>query len=848
MNNVSRILKTYFIDADFDKIISPEFDVKKIGNSPESGMSDDDFVKTFFKNDFVYSFDVAKAINRSALIYENTSDCRNFSVFNILANATKDMLVYKNDEPICKQEVFLRWNEISRIVGEDLLTLAYLANNTSQYSEIDSFAWKPFIRSDSTTINDILDKGLYELHSHVNGASLNIDVNWLALMNAIQMDKDWNDNLSKEFPSELIVAKKAIALRFFLFSMLQGEKPNKNDLLQILKSSDLLQLESQLQNYYRDIRLQKQKAFLFGSNVIDYAIPCALTQRDRKRYYNVPLIGERIFIYKILCEIFSSAQGYRNYARLFYAYIVAKNQFRKIIVQSDRIKGFGYFSDIQNRKFLFENNKLYCSLLIFMAVHTVVCNQPIKAMEMRVAPKKSQKELLNEIIQFGNKSITDETFRLGEKNKLDGNVKLGYILHFIKKDEPEEKKYSDNLCRNSSVRETVNTQAFVIEDLIRSNSPYVKDGFVSPQDPKPKYANYQIVGIDAASSEFYCRPEVFAPTFRRLKYVPRDKDLDFLCHRVDSQLGRTYHVGEDFYDIVDGLRAIDECINFMNFGEGDRIGHGIALGVNAQKYYRQRDFRIVLPKHNMLDNVVWMFKMMEFYSIPDECGLKAFLRKIFRELYYDIYSDEIQNDSDLESISISEYYDSWQLRGDDPEIILDNKEPKPYMLGDHEELKVIRKVSKIKKLFRVYHFSGSAKKRGDMCKEFYLHEDYGYDKAVERLQKKLRERIQKKHISIETNPTSNMQITDVSRYAEHPITVMNNVYLKSDYDSMIDVSINTDDQGVFATSLEKEFTLMALALEKEKKTDGSPLYRKEDVYRWLDMVRDSARPRSFLND
>ena len=93
-----------------------------------------------------------------------------------------------------------------------------------------------------------------------------------------------------------------------------------------------------------------------------------------------------------------------------------------------------------------------------------------------------------------------------------------------------------------------------------------------------------------------------------------------------------------------------------------------------------------------------------------------------------------------------------------------------------------------------------------------------------------------------------MQITDVGRYAEHPITVMNNVYLKSDYDSMIDVSINTDDQGVFATSLEKEFTLMALALEKEKKTDGTPLYRKEDIYHWLDMIRDSARPRSFLND
>ena len=91
-----------------------------------------------------------------------------------------------------------------------------------------------------------------------------------------------------------------------------------------------------------------------------------------------------------------------------------------------------------------------------------------------------------------------------------------------------------------------------------------------------------------------------------------------------------------------------------------------------------------------------------------------------------------------------------------------------------------------------------------------------------------------------------MQITDVDRYAEHPITVLNNSYLKAKPDSMIDVSINTDDQGVFATSLEKEFTLMALALEKEKDRDGNPLYSTVDIYRWLDSIRESACFHSFL--
>jgi hypothetical protein len=65
----------------------------------------------------------------------------------------------------------------------------------------------------------------------------------------------------------------------------------------------------------------------------------------------------------------------------------------------------------------------------------------------------------------------------------------------------------------------------------------------------------------------------------------------------------------------------------------------------------------------------------------------------------------------------------------------------------------------------------------------------------------------------------------------------------------IDVSINTDDQGVFATSLEKEFTLMACALEKKRNDeDGKPTYEPKDIYRWLDDIRRSARRSSFFKD
>ena len=69
-----------------------------------------------------------------------------------------------------------------------------------------------------------------------------------------------------------------------------------------------------------------------------------------------------------------------------------------------------------------------------------------------------------------------------------------------------------------------------------------------------------MLGIDACSQEIGCRPEVFAPMFRFLsEHITSD-----LPEAEVSQLKMTYHVGEDFLDVVDGLRAVDEAIHFLH--------------------------------------------------------------------------------------------------------------------------------------------------------------------------------------------------------------------------------------------------------------------------------------------
>lgn len=85
-------------------------------------------------------------------------------------------------------------------------------------------------------------------------------------------------------------------------------------------------------------------------------------------------------------------------------------------------------------------------------------------------------------------------------------------------------------------------------------------------------------------------------------------------------------------------------------------------------------------------------------------------------------------------------------------------------------------------------------------------------------------------------------------YAKHPITKIFNLGLELDHEkirdcSQLSVSINTDDQSIFSTSLENEFALMEIALEKEK--NGNLKYNSSMIYEWLERVRLMGIGQSF---
>ena len=111
-------------------------------------------------------------------------------------------------------------------------------------------------------------------------------------------------------------------------------------------------------------------------------------------------------------------------------------------------------------------------------------------------------------------------------------------------------------------------------------------------------------------------------------------------------------------------------------------------------------------------------------------------------------------------------------------------------------------------------------------------------------QEEIRKILVKNGISIECNPTSNYLIGTFSQYDEHPIMQFNDYKLGGhSKKTQIKVSINTDDIGVFDTSLSNEYALLLSSIIRKRHQEKN--YNDEEVYEYLDYLRENGLNMSF---
>lgn len=762
---------------------------------------------------------------------------KDYTIFNLVLHFAVRTLGLQDGDPVCRYRCLLRWHSLTTYLGEDLFTTAFLASHDliSQRQRL-FFDWEAYLDHDCKEVNAIFDRPMADLHMHLKGSSYNFDLSWICLMNHIEQmkgifdkvnedrkDTGWDENIYQKI-------RRAAAIRLWLAHVVGLIEC---DITTSMLESLLVEQESSLQDFLNKI-----------NQGYDY-IP--INHYKDEPISNIVMASERRLMYETFKRVYEGKSKItEDIATFFYAYLTYKEEFRAALLQTNDRTGFENFSRYEELKTKFIVGEKYEPLIYKAAVEGFLERGEGRMLEARIVPKDSV-----EGIEHALSVINDA---------IDPQYKYRYdiIFHFIKKRDTNYKLGSN--IRHNVLREEIKKQALAIYNFRQKSKEL--GNLVG-----------MVVGIDAANSEIYTRPEVYGQAFRFLRTHEIFQD------ETDrpNDLNITYHVGEDFLDIADGLRAVEEALLFLGMKNGDRLGHALVLGTDVRKYYQTRYNTICETKQVLVDNMAWLYH--KCVRLMGNTPLSGFLRTQFHKYFFDVYNENFQhkdklvdylrkrkdNAQELEEFEdslqklddIQDYYQSWLLRGNSPtfgvdfdEVDLDSMDPADRLwlmagINHHPAVDDASRNTNAMDLYERYH-SGNIAQNSDAVDSFYIPQDYreDYYRLLELIQEDLLKKIERKHIAIECNPTSNYKIGEIDQYDKHPIVRFFNYGLNTPYPTHnIAVSINTDDQGIFSTCLEREYSLMACALERCNR-DGM-INTPRAVVEWLDKVREMSIEQRF---
>lgn len=447
-----------------------------------------------------------------------------------------------------------------------------------------------------------------------------------------------------------------------------------------------------------------------------------------------PLILEGVFYVKILDYLAAYPQN-NTVAGLFHYYLLILGICNRLLVQQTDTFGFEQFQKYTSNHLREFSEKTYRQRFLQLAGNDL---KSISHLEGRFSPKCSVEENIDIInrITHGFEFLN----RCQERRETHSST-ISLVAHFIKKSD----KWNEYI-RFKRFRADLKQRTDALIALINTNGRYAKI----------------VTGIDAAASEFDTPPEVFAPSFRRLRQC--------------GMKHFTFHAGEDFFHVLSGLRAIYEAIYFLGLGAGDRIGHATAAGVEVNLWRENIGEKLWMRVENYMDDLVFAYFLITFYK---EKSLEHLLPII--ALKVEDYASRIYPST----YSVYELIEAWKMRQQDPTLLDKSTE----------------KMSRIEQIYQYYHSKeGQEKGKAIISIDTY---DIFIEQELVCLQHLLLKVMHQKQIVIETLPTSNVIIGQ--HHSFNTYHLYNWYKWSKDGIKIPTIVVGTDDTGIFATNIYNEY-------------------------------------------
>ncbi len=674
------------------------------------------------------------------------------------------------------------------------------------------------------------DKGYAEVHLHV-GAALAFQDMWVAVLRGVADGKEGIADFcspSAQFSEGKLLGDwlvRAAIVRYLLAEFLACRQNRGQKFIAYLDSSTFfskihLYDVANIVQVLRDVGLGRLQSHgdvkiysAFLQHLTGLAAPRSgawqsLDQSEDPiaRFFpptTSELTPEMLFVSSSLNYI-DEKTGDAFFSRLFWQVIRIRGIYYRHIIQRPMTPGLQWFIRFYGR--LRPASRLYGTKSRIQAALDGNLKQGLRSLEIRTAPEKTEDKQIAEINQV------DEKWKevLAERHH-HPLFELGLVLHLSKErgggsNKGAPKAYG--LDTNARPDLPIN-QGYRYAEHYRSlrerTLALARTMMVWP-------LTLQVVrGIDVCTDEMGVPTWVLSPLFRYLRKAGAIASQSLLQKGIRiPNMRKTAHVGEDFIHLMSGLRRVQEAIEFLQLGSGDRIGHGLALGIEPQEW-SHRAGRIPITREERLFNLSWEWSWRAKGHRGFAVGSGEYLEKEIAMLSAHLFGKPLFP-YQIEQLH-RDLYNERLLRS----------------VGFPDGPHPTRKLSEQERLLIAYLSDGGIFQRGQ---EIEWLDPRGEADVLLEIQRWLRKMVSQAGISVEVNPSSNLLIGNFSDLAKHPLWRLRSPD-PSEQVAPISICIGSDDPLTFASTLPQEYQLVLDAFQDN-------FFDKDTAQEWLNRVRENS--------
>ena len=659
---------------------------------------------------------------------------------------------------------FVRWWRLTKSIDPDALITLWLSGWDQADAVVELKRWRVLAASADCELERLLrgdyGGGLADLHVHLGGSDP-IPLLWQRLVNdevRVRGLRRYSDSALRELACD---------------PPTQRAREKEKELL--LKA---IQIRGKLERRYRGYESQR------GSRQVGFL--------DEKA--QVPEVFEER---RLLARVWQDLRDdfSESLAKDFDGYLFAKNSFfhhhHHTQGTNPGLTRFRLYLD-ESREEYRERSRCVRSKEVTRQVLFASESPDLRYLELRIAPF----DCVGDYLEFFK--MWEWSRRRDPLSELRKDLVVRFVVHFIRPDEPDP---VDGPYPFERLRRRLDRQSAVLH-LFRQRAPDLAS---------------HIVGLDVANLERHAPPDIFIPYLRFLRGHDvnrldmswagcdawrRLKKQRLACHPVAlPKLGLTFHVGEDFFHPLEGMRHMASVVEGLGLVAGDRLGHGLAAGWDLEDFYGGRGRGLTLPRGVLLDDLVWLHRRLiregstfltEIHQIGDRIA----------DLSCQIYGRD-SSPGALERLRCKR----WEL----PPKMADPTPSSPEQ-----------------RLLQAELFDKKCRRARSTWVPLPL-EVCDSLKALKAVQESFLQELAAKRLVVELNPSSNWALSNFPDLRKHPF----HRYLEVQGNA-IGVTINTDDPGIFGTRLDHEYALMLDAMMARGASEGRT---KQDCLEVLDRVR-----------